>query len=96
MVPLQTMVQYLAGDEQRGQFLGFWNCVSFTGLIIGAGLFMLMLQVEISFFGLSESRAATNVWVLCSLLTVVFQLLYFFRWRRPFAKAVDGVEVEGH
>lgn len=96
MVPLQTMVQYLAGDEQRGQFLGFWNCVSFTGLIIGAGLFMLMLQIEISFFGLSESRAATNVWVLCSLLTVVFQLLYFFRWRRPFAKAVDGVEVEGH
>ncbi|MCH2181416.1 MAG: MFS transporter [Mariniblastus sp.] len=87
MVPLQTMIQYLAGDEQRGQFIGFWNCVTFSGVIIG----------NLCFYGIRNLGVRPeHLWILCALLTVVFQLLYFFRWRRPFAEAVKGVKVDSH
>lgn len=90
MVPLQTMIQYLAGDEQRGRLLGFWNCITFSGVVIGNGVYYVLRNLETCTWGWLQAVPATYVWILCAVLTIIFQLLYFFRWRKPFAKAVEG------
>ncbi|MDG2186555.1 MAG: hypothetical protein P8K79_12830 [Mariniblastus sp.] len=92
MVPLQTMIQHLAGDEQRGQLLGFWNCITFSGVVIGNVFYLGLRNLDVLKIDWLQTVSPTHVWILCSLLTILFQLFYFFRWRKPFAKAVEGIK----
>ena len=86
LVPLQTMIQYFSGDEQRGQVLGFWNCLVFSGVIVG-NLFFFSLR---NYLDVSPE----HVWIVCSVLTIVFQVLYSLLWRKSFVEALAGVEVD--
>lgn len=79
MVPLQTMVQQLAGEEKRGQILGLWNCLSFVGIIFGNFLFI----------GLKQNGVQSNrIFIVCAVLTALLLIAYQFRLKDQFTKAV--------
>ena len=79
MVPLQTMVQQLAGEEKRGQILGLWNCLSFVGIIFGNFLFIGLKQI-----GVQSNR----IFIVCAVLTALLLIAYQFRLKDQFTKAV--------
>lgn len=85
MVPLQTMVQHLADDEDRGQVLGLWNCLSFVGVVAGNVVFLGVKQLDIR---------SDRVFLVCAGFTLLFTLLYQWRWAEQFrasiATASDG------
>jgi acyl-[acyl-carrier-protein]-phospholipid O-acyltransferase/long-chain-fatty-acid--[acyl-carrier-protein] ligase len=93
MVPLQTMVQHLTPEAQRGRVLGLWNCGSFGGIIIGNLLFLAIKQT-----GVPSDR----VFLLCGLLGLISIAMYYLRWGPMFAEAVrnaptsDGAETADH
>ncbi|MGI9518893.1 MAG: MFS transporter [Pirellulaceae bacterium] len=86
MVPLQTMTQELSSDSDRGQVLGLWNCMSFVGIIIGNVLFL-----AVRIMGMPSNK----VFIICGLLGVIFVGLYYSRWKRMFAEAVQQAELVG-
>jgi sugar phosphate permease len=80
MVPLQTMTQQLSADEERGQVLGLWNCLSFVGIILGN---LLFLVVKLS--GVSSNHA----FVVCGILGLLFLAFYYGRWQSMFFRATN-------
>ncbi|MGB1930613.1 MAG: MFS transporter, partial [Mariniblastus sp.] len=42
IVPLQSLLQYLAPDDERGRFFGTANALSFTFISLGAVIFLLL------------------------------------------------------
>ncbi len=79
MVPLQTMVQHLAQDADRGQVLGLWNCLSFVGVIAGNVVFLGVKMLEIR---------SDRVFLVCAGFTLLFTILYQIRWSRQFQESV--------
>lgn len=79
MVPLQTMVQHLAQDTDRGQVLGLWNCLSFVGVIAGNVVFLGVKAV-----GIRSDR----VFLVCAGFTLLFTILYQLRWSKQFQESV--------
>ncbi len=79
MVPLQTMVQHLAQDGDRGQVLGLWNCLSFVGVIVGNVVFL-----GVRTLGIRSDR----VFLVCAGFTLLFTVLYQVRWARQFQESV--------
>jgi acyl-[acyl-carrier-protein]-phospholipid O-acyltransferase/long-chain-fatty-acid--[acyl-carrier-protein] ligase len=88
MVPLQTMVQQLAGDEKRGQVLGLWNCLSFVGIILGNFLFIGLKQLNVP---------SNRVFIVCAILTLLLLIAYQFKLKKQFNEAVneDGSQHAG-
>lgn len=82
MVPLQTMVQHFARDEERGQVLGLWNCLSFVGVIAGNIIFLGIKSLDIR---------SDRIFLVCSGLTLLFYVLHQFRWSKDFREAVGHV-----
>ena len=81
MVPLQTMVQHLSSEEQRGRVLGLWNCTSFVGIILG----------NLIFLGLRQGGVPSNqVFFACAGLTLGLLGYYLVRWKKSFNDAVAG------
>ena len=80
MVPLQTMVQQLAGDEKRGQVLGLWNCLSFVGIILGNFLFIGLKQLNVP---------SNRVFIACAILTLLLLIAYQFKLKKQFNEAVN-------
>ena len=80
MVPLQTMVQQLAGDEKRGQVLGLWNCLSFVGIILGNFLFIGLKQLNVP---------SNRVFIVCAILTLLLLIAYQFKLKKQFNEAVN-------
>ena len=79
MVPLQTMVQHLAADGDRGQVLGLWNCLSFVGVIAG----------NVVFIGIKNTGLASDrVFLVCGGFTLLFTLLYLWRWGKQFRESL--------
>ncbi len=78
MVPLQTMTQQFSTDDERGQVLGLWNCLSFVGIIVG-NLIFLALRVM--------GMPSNQVFVICGVLGLVFVALYYRTWKAIFARA---------
>jgi len=79
MVPLQTMIQQLAGNEKRGQILGLWNCLSFVGIIVGNFLFI----------GLKQRGVQSNrIFIVCAILTFFLLIAYELRLKNRFTAAV--------
>ena len=83
MVPLQTMIQYLTDQEQRGRVLGLWSCASFVGIIIGNIVFLMVKQTGI---------ASNRVFLICGLLGLMGVFLYYFHWRSIFAGALGKMQ----
>lgn len=81
MVPLQTMVQHLSSEEQRGRVLGLWNCTSFVGIILGNLIFLGLRQIGIP---------SNQVFFACAALTLGLLAYYLIRWKKPFNGAVAG------
>ncbi|MGA0039684.1 MAG: MFS transporter [Pirellulales bacterium] len=79
MVPLQTMVQHLASDEDRGEVLGLWNCLSFVGVTAGNVIFIAVKQMGVR---------SDQVFLVCAGFTLLFTLLYLWRWATQFHGAV--------
>ncbi len=79
MVPLQTMTQYLSPDDELGKVLGLWNCLSFVGIIVGNLMFLGLKQFDIP---------SHRVFILCGILSGVFVLLHFVRWKQIFDTAL--------
>jgi len=79
MVPLQTMVQHLAQDGDRGQVLGLWNCLSFVGVIAGNVVFLGVKTLEIR---------SDRVFLVCAGFTLLFTVLYQLRWSKQFHDAL--------
>lgn len=79
MVPLQTMIQHLTPEHQRGRVLGLWSCGSFVGIILGNLAFLALKQT-----GLPSNR----VFLLCGVLGLIGVVTHFLHWRSIFA---DGL-----
>jgi acyl-[acyl-carrier-protein]-phospholipid O-acyltransferase/long-chain-fatty-acid--[acyl-carrier-protein] ligase len=79
MVPLQTMVQQLAGEEKRGQILGLWSCLSFVGAILGNFIF-----IGLKLLGVQSNR----IFILCAILTFFLLIAYELRLKNQFTAAV--------
>jgi acyl-[acyl-carrier-protein]-phospholipid O-acyltransferase/long-chain-fatty-acid--[acyl-carrier-protein] ligase len=80
MVPLQTMTQRLASEEQRGQVLGLWNCSSFVGVILGNAIFLVLKRFT--------SIASNHVFYICGGLGVILVILLYTGWQKQFEEAV--------
>jgi acyl-[acyl-carrier-protein]-phospholipid O-acyltransferase/long-chain-fatty-acid--[acyl-carrier-protein] ligase len=80
MVPLQTMTQQLASEEQRGQVLGFWNCSSFVGVIFGNIIFLALKRLT--------DIASHHIFYVCGGLGVVLVVLLYTGWQKQFEEAV--------
>jgi MFS family permease len=80
MVPLQTMTQRLASEEQRGQVLGLWNCSSFVGVILGNAIFLVLKRFT--------SIASHHVFYICGGLGVILVILLYTGWQKQFEEAV--------
>ena len=79
MVPLQTMIQTLTPEEQRGRVLGLWSCGSFIGIILGNLAFLVVKQI-----GVPSNR----VFLVCGLFGLIGTVAYYLRWRTVFIAAV--------
>jgi acyl-[acyl-carrier-protein]-phospholipid O-acyltransferase/long-chain-fatty-acid--[acyl-carrier-protein] ligase len=86
MVPLQTMIQHLTPEEQRGRVLGLWSCGSFVGIILGNFVFLAVKRT-----GVPSNR----VFLLCGALGLICVLMYYLRWRSMFATALGGIKTGG-
>ena len=86
MVPLQTMIQHLTPEDQRGRVLGLWNCGSFVGIILGNIVFLGMKQT-----GMPSNR----VFLFCGVLGLIGVFTYYFRWRSIFADALNAANIGG-
>ena len=53
IVPLQSLLQYLAPEDERGRFFGTANTLSFTFISLGAVIFLVL-----SFFGYTPANVA--------------------------------------
>ena len=82
MVPLQTMVQHLAQDGDRGQVLGLWNCLSFVGVIVGNVVFLGVKMLQIR---------SDRVFLVCAGFTLFFYACYQIRWSKQFREALGQV-----
>jgi MFS family permease len=83
MVPLQTMTQTLSTEGQRGRVLGLWTCLSFVAIIAGNILFLLVKQT-----GVPSHR----VFLVCGVLGLMCTVMYYWKWRPIFEKAVRDHE----
>lgn len=63
IVPLQSLLQALSPDEERGRFLGMANGLSFAFILAASAIFYTCRQ----FLGMS----ATDVFLVCSALIIV-------------------------
>jgi MFS family permease len=79
MVPLQTMIQQLAGKEKRGQILGLWNCLSFVGIILGNFFFIGLKQLGVQ---------SNKIFIVCAILTFFLLIAYELRLKNQFTAAV--------
>lgn len=82
MVPLQTMVQHLAQESDRGQVLGLWNCLSFVGVIAGNLIFLGIKTLELR---------SDRVFLVCAAMTLLFYSLYQVRWSKQFQDALATI-----
>ena len=80
MVPLQTMTQRLASEEQRGQVLGLWNCSSFIGVILGNLIFLALKRLT--------GIASHHVFFICGGLGLILIVLLYPGWQKQFEEAV--------
>ena len=81
MVPLQTMTQQLASEDQRGGVLGLWNCGSFVGIVIGNVIFLVVKSKHIN-------MASNHVFYICGALGVLLIVLLYTGWQKQFEEAV--------
>ncbi len=81
MVPLQTMTQQLASEDQRGGVLGLWNCGSFVGIVIGNVIFLVVKSKHIN-------MASNHVFYICGVLGVLLIVLLYTGWQKQFEEAV--------
>ncbi len=77
IIPLQSMLQSLSGDEIRGRVLGTANGVSFVMGAVGSGLFYLLRQL-----GMPSNRVFLVLAVLCLAMAWVSS-----RWLRRLSGA---------
>ncbi|TWU00797.1 Lysophospholipid transporter LplT [Stieleria varia] len=71
IIPLQALLQKLSPDDERGQFLGTANAVSFTFMTVSGILFYLLRPA----FGVQPQ----HMFYICSLL--MFLGAAFFLWK---------------
>ena len=82
MVPLQTMTQQLASEDQRGGVLGLWNCGSFVGIVIGNVIFLVVKSKHIN-------MASNHVFYICGVLGLLLVVLLYTGWQKQFEEAVS-------
>jgi MFS family permease len=80
MVPLQTMTQRLASEENRGQVLGLWNCSSFIGVILGNLIFLALKRLT--------GIASHHIFFICGGLGLILIALLYTGWQKQFEEAV--------
>ena len=80
MVPLQTMTQRLASEENRGQVLGLWNCSSFIGVILGNLIFLALKRLT--------GIASHHIFFICGGLGLILIVLLYTGWQKQFEEAV--------
>ncbi len=85
MVPLQTMTQKFSSDNERGQALGLWNCLSFVGIILGNLVFLAFRLM---------GMPSNKVFIVCGIFGLIFLALYYVKWQALFQRAVDTSSVD--
>ncbi len=83
MVPLQTMIQHLTPEDERGRVLGLWSCGSFVGVILGNIVFLAVKQTGV---------ASNRMFLLCGVLGMVCVAVLHLRWHPMFVAAIEDAE----
>ena len=82
IIPLQSMLQALSGDEIRGRVLGTANGVSFVMGAVGSGMFFLLRQM-----GMPSNRVFLVLAALCLAMAWVTHV-----WLRRLSGVAAGVD----
>lgn len=82
MIPLQSLLQVLTTDENRGRFIGLSSMLAMVGFVIGNCLHYLGK----TYFG---EHAAPRTYLLCAAVAAVMLIPLWFRWVPWFQRTID-------
>ncbi|MDB4861877.1 MAG: MFS transporter [Pirellulaceae bacterium] len=84
MIPLQSLLQILTNDENRGRFIGFTSMLTMVGFVTGNYLFKL----GSTRFG---EHAAPRTYLLCAAVSAVMLIPLKLRWVPWFQRTIDEI-----
>lgn len=87
MIPLQSLLQVLTTDENRGRFIGFSAMLTMVGFVIGNCLHYLGK----TYFG---EHAAPRTYLLCAAVAIVMLIPLWLRWVPWFQRTIDEMTEE--
>ncbi len=82
MIPLQSLLQILTNDENRGRFIGFSSMLTMVGFVTGNYLFKL----GSTNFG---EHAAPRTYLLCAAVSAFMLIPLWSRWVPWFQRTID-------
>ena len=82
MIPLQSLLQVLTTDENRGRFIGLSAMLTMVGFVIGNCLHYLGK----TYFG---EHAAPRTYLLCAAVSAVMLIPLWLRWVPWFQRTID-------
>ena len=84
MIPLQSLLQVLTTDENRGRFIGLSAMLTMVGFVIGNGLYYFGK----TYFG---EHAAPRTYLLCAAVSAVMLIPLKLRWVPWFQRTIDEI-----
>ena len=85
MIPLQSLIQILTTDENRGRFIGLSAMLTMVGFVTGNYLF----KFGSNSFG---EHAAPRTYLLCAGVAAVMLIPLHFRWVPWFQRTIDEMD----
>ncbi|MBH55849.1 MAG: hypothetical protein CMJ82_01535 [Planctomycetaceae bacterium] len=87
MIPLQSLLQILTTDENRGRFIGLSSMLTMVGFVCGNYLF----KFGSNNFG---EHAAARTYLLCAAVAAIMLIPLSMRWVPWFQRTIDEMAVQ--
>ncbi len=88
MIPLQSLIQILTTDENRGRFIGMSSMLTMVGFVTGNYLFRLGSTA------FEKTTAAPKTYLFCAAVAAIMLVPLYFRWVPWFQRTIDAIAEE--